>query len=156
MYVRQIYLLLHFVGQELSPIIACIINMNNTTDFQDNSTSVIPQDIPYKQDIDKHLYNCDLFKLYVDGILNTVIVTFGFVSNIFTVITLWDERQKNGTSFLLICLELADNFVLLNGSVNTVIFVYVVIIIPCSKFSQFCLYLKNQKCKGYWFCNGSL
>ena len=96
--------------------------MNNTTDFQDNSTSVIPQDIPYKEEIDKHLYNCDLFKLYVDGILNTVIITFGFVSNIFTVITLWDERQKNGTSFLLICLALADNFVLLNGSVNTVIF----------------------------------
>ena len=103
--------------------------MENTTAFQSNWTSFIPQGIPYKQDTAKRLYNCDLFKLYVNGILNTVIITFGLVSNIFTVITLWDERKKNGTSFLLICLAIADNFVLLTGSVNTVFFGYVATII---------------------------
>ena len=131
--------------------------MNNTADFQDNSTSsIVLQDTPYRPGTGaKYLYNCELFKFYVNGILNTVIITFGLVSNIFTVITLWDERKTNGTSFLLICLALADNFVLLVGSVNTVFFGYVVIIfvVVHGRYSNFNLVLKEKVILLQWASN---
>ncbi len=58
------------------------------------------------------LYNCDLYRFIFHGIFNGVIVTVGIACNCLTKITLWDEKSTNPTSFLLICLAIADNLVL--------------------------------------------
>ena len=67
------------------------------------------------------VYDYEFFNLYVRGIFNSIIIILGWIFNICTIITLWDEKKNNGTSFLLICLAVADNLVLLSGSIFVVV-----------------------------------
>ena len=91
-------------------------SMESLTSPAVNTTRLIPYYIRKIQD-----YDCQLFTFYFNGILNVSIIVFGIISNICTVITLWNERKSNGTSFLLVFLAFVDSLVLLSGSIVTFI-----------------------------------
>ena len=60
-------------------------------------------------------YDCELYEFVVVGVVNIIIVMFGLVGNTLVKTTLWNERRKSPTSFLLIVLAFADNMVLIVG-----------------------------------------
>ena len=60
-------------------------------------------------------YDCELYEFIVVGVVNVMIVAFGLVGNTLVKTTLWNERGKSPTSFLLIVLAFADDMVLIVG-----------------------------------------
>ena len=56
-------------------------------------------------------YDCEFYEFVVVGVVNIFIVIFGLIGNTLVKTTLWNERGKSPTSFLLIVLAFADNMV---------------------------------------------
>ncbi len=63
---------------------------------------------------DKNVY-CIWFEFLLGSCLSYSLIFFGFIGNMLSVWTMWDERHTSPTSFLLIILGFTDNLVLVSA-----------------------------------------
>ena len=96
---------------DVSTIIPLLLEYNSS--MLDNVSTTAPPISIQKQVVPS--YDCKLYELIQQGFINVFIVVFGLIGNILVTLTLWNERQKSPTSFLLIVLAFADNMVLIFG-----------------------------------------
>ena len=101
---------------QMTSIIAMFVATNSivTSGMLDNESTMAPLTI-LQNHVPQYDYDCKLYELITRAFMNVFITIFGLIGNTLVTVTLWNERTKSPTSFLLIVLAFADNLVLIFG-----------------------------------------
>ncbi len=87
----------------------------NATQMYENTSGLLITNAATQEPVtNKNIY-CVWFEFLLGSCFSYSLIFFGFIGNILSIWTMWDERHTSPTSFLLIILGFTDNLVLVSA-----------------------------------------